>query len=214
MKLIWVLNILKNKKKWITTINEIRLITMTKNNNIYSKLWAIQNEVKRIVRSEENKFQNYHFFNELQVLRLLKPLLEKHRVAIFLTDDSQEPFFCEQKGNNYLVRYLKRLDIVDVETSENSEQKTGLTENGKLTYSFWAVGANPDPAKAKGAAETYAVKYMLTKFFLIPVKNTNDPDYEFNSSIFKENKEELELTEKDKNKLNAKEFLRQNNWYD
>jgi|SRR6185312_9560557 len=109
---------------------------MIKGKNIYSKLWAIQNEVKRIVRSEENKFQNYYFFNELQVLRLLKPLLEKHRVAIFLTDDSQEPFFCEQKGNNYLVRYLKRLDIVDIETQENNEKKTESAENGKLTYSF------------------------------------------------------------------------------
>jgi len=71
------------------------------------------------------------------------------------------------------------------------------------------VGANPDPAKAKGAAETYAVKYMLTKFFLIPVKNTNDPDYEFNSSIFKENKGELELTIEDKGQQKAKEFLKQ-----
>lgn len=188
---------------------------MVKNNNIYSKLWTIQNEVKKIVRSEENKFQNYRFFNELQVLRLLKPLLEKHRVAIFLTDDSSEPFFCEQKGNNYLVRYLKRLDIVDIEIQEPSKQKTDSAESdSKLTYSFWAVGANPDPAKAKGAAETYAVKYMLTKFFLIPVKNTNDPDYEFNSNTVAENGKELEFTEKDKDKQKAKEFLRQNNWYD
>jgi len=70
------------------------------------------------------------------------------------------------------------------------------------------VGANPDPAKAKGAAETYAIKYMLTKFFLIPVKNTNDPDYEFNSSIFKENKESLEFTSEDKDQREAKEFLK------
>jgi hypothetical protein len=187
---------------------------MNKGKSIYGKLWAIQNEVKKIVRSEENKFQNYYFFNELQVLRLLKPLLEKHRVAIFLTDDSQEPFFCEQKGNNYLVRYLKRLDIVDVETQEISEKKTEPTENGKLTYSFWAVGANPDPAKAKGAAETYAVKYMLTKFFLIPVKNTNDPDYEFNSSVVRESKRELELMGENKDQQKAKEFLKQHNWYD
>lgn len=73
------------------------------------------------------------------------------------------------------------------------------------------MGANPDPAKAKGAAETYAVKYMLTKFFLIPVKNTNDPDYEFNSNTVAENGKELEFTEKDKDKQKAKEFLRQNN---
>jgi hypothetical protein len=32
-------------------------------------------------------------------------------------------------------------------------------------------------AKAKGSAETYAIKYFLTKFFLIPVKDEGDPDY-------------------------------------
>src|SRR6184192_127500 len=93
-----------------------RDLTMSaKTNHIYKKLWAIQNEVKKVVRSEKNEFQKYYFFNELQVLRLLKPLLEKYRVAIFLTDDNREPFFCEQKSTSYLVKYLKRLDIVDVE---------------------------------------------------------------------------------------------------
>jgi hypothetical protein len=39
------------------------------------------------------------------------------------------------------------------------------------------LGQNNDPAKAKGSAETYAVKYFLTKLFLIPVKDEGDPDY-------------------------------------
>jgi len=160
---------------------------------IYGKLWAIQNEVKKIVKSEENKFQNYYFFNELQVLKLLKPLLEKYQIAIFLTDDSKEPLFCEQKGNIYLVKYLKRLDIVD------TEEKNEETDN-KLTYNFWAIGTNQDPAKAKGAAETYAVKYLLTKFFLIPVRNTNDPDYEG---------DKLETREQEI----AKKFLEKHDWY-
>jgi hypothetical protein len=33
-------------------------------------------------------------------------------------------------------------------------------------------------AKAKGSSETYAIKYMLSKFFLIPVKDEADPDYQ------------------------------------
>ena len=166
-----------------------RDLTMSaKTNHIYKKLWAILNEVKKVVRSEKNEFQKYYFFNELQVLRLLKPLLEKYRVAIFLTDDNREPFFCEQKGTSYLVKYLKRLDIVDIEAenfgsnetkeTDNENFRNAAENNSRLTYSFWAIGANQDPAKAKGAAETYAVKYMLTKFFLIPIKNINDPDYE------------------------------------
>jgi len=34
-----------------------------------------------------------------------------------------------------------------------------------------------DLAKAKGSSETYAIKYMLSKFFLMPVKDEGDPDY-------------------------------------
>jgi len=34
-----------------------------------------------------------------------------------------------------------------------------------------------DLAKAKGSSETYAIKYMLSKFFLMPVKDEADPDY-------------------------------------
>ncbi|CAJ0840538.1 10153_t:CDS:2 [Entrophospora sp. SA101] len=39
-----------------------------------------------------------------------------------------------------------------------------------------AIGSNSDPAKAKGCAETYAIKYFLTKFFLIPTTDELDPD--------------------------------------
>jgi len=38
------------------------------------------------------------------------------------------------------------------------------------------LGQNIDIAKAKGSAETYAIKYFLTKFFLIPVVDNLDPD--------------------------------------
>jgi len=37
--------------------------------NIYTKLQLIQSEVKELVHTEENKFQKYKFFNELQVLK-------------------------------------------------------------------------------------------------------------------------------------------------
>jgi ERF superfamily protein len=38
------------------------------------------------------------------------------------------------------------------------------------------LGQNTDIAKAKGCAETYALKYFLTKFFLIPTTDELDPD--------------------------------------
>jgi hypothetical protein len=69
------------------------------------------------------------------------------------------------------VKYLKKLEIVDCEADN-------LKEEGILSFTFWACGNNTDLAKAKGSAETYAIKYLLSKFFLIPVKDTTDPDYQ------------------------------------
>ena len=87
--------------------------------NIYSKLQKVQSEIKELVRTEENKFQKYFFFNELQVLRLLKPLLEKNKLAILLSDDISQPFLHEREGKEHFVKYLKKLEIVDTENPTN-----------------------------------------------------------------------------------------------
>lgn len=147
--------------------------------NIYAKLQKVQAEIKELVRTEENKFQKYFFFNELQILQHLKPLLEKHHLTLLLSDDINQPFLHEKEGKEHYVKYLKKLEIVDAENPEN-----------KLLFNFWAGGQNVDLAKAKGSAETYAIKYFLAKFFLIPVKDEGDPDYgkeEKNKEVNKSN---------------------------
>src|SRR5438552_8983420 len=88
--------------------------------NIYTKLQKIQSEVKELIRTEENKFQKYKFFNELQVLKLLRPLLDKYQLTILLSDDTSKPFIHEKDGKEHYVKYLKKLEIIDV---ENPEQK-------------------------------------------------------------------------------------------
>ena len=62
---------------------------------------------------------------------------------------------------------MKQLEIIDTENIEE-----------KLVFRFWALGQNTDLAKAKGSAETYAIKYFLQKFFLIPAADVADPDQE------------------------------------
>jgi hypothetical protein len=139
----------------------------TKTASLYQKLQLIQSEIKELIRTEENKGQRYFFFNELQVLQLLKPLLGKQKIIILLSDDESKGFAYEKVGNMYLVQYWKKIEIFNVEQPEE-----------RLTYYFAAVGQNTDPAKAKGSAETYAVKYFLSKLFLMPVKDESDPDYQ------------------------------------
>ena len=88
--------------------------------NIYLKLQSIQSEIKELIRTEENKFQKYKFFNELQVLKLLRPLLNKYQLTLLLSDDISQPFIHEKDGKEHFIKYLKKLEIVD---SENPEQR-------------------------------------------------------------------------------------------
>ncbi|CAJ0869297.1 11278_t:CDS:2 [Entrophospora sp. SA101] len=137
-------------------------VTMLYNNymeklNIYTKLHQIQSQIKQLIRTEENKFQKYFFFNELQVLQLLKPLLEKYQLVILLSDDTSQPFLHDKDGKEHFIN-------------------------------------NVDLAKAKGSAETYAIKYLLSKFFLMPVKDEADPDYHQGG-----NSEEIKATSKIRN---------------
>jgi len=137
--------------------------------NIWEKIWAVQKEVKALIKDEEtkstNKMTNYKYFEENQVLKVLKPLLERYRLALAIRDNITSPPIYEKEGNNYLVKYLKTMTIVNIDK-----------ENEKVNYGFWACGSNFDLAKAKGSAETYAMKYILSKFFLIRVLDENDPE--------------------------------------
>jgi hypothetical protein len=78
---------------------------------------------------------------------------------------------------------LKKLEIIDTEAPDN-----------KLLFNFWACGSNVDLAKAKGSSETYAIKYLLSKFFLMPVKDEGDPDYKSGKEEKKTNEEKSPLS--------------------
>ena len=143
--------------------------------SIQQKILSIQNEIQRLSKDEVNKFQHYKYFTETQVLEKVKPLLNKYKLLITISDEKQEltfekPTLISQSSmaKDYSVKYLKKVEIWDIEAEEK--------ENKQLTYYFWAVGNSNDIAKAKGAAETYALKYFLSKFFLVPVSESLDPD--------------------------------------
>lgn len=132
--------------------------------NIYQKLQAIQAQTGKISKSELNKFGNYKYFTEQQALNILKPLLADQKLTLTFSD-SLDNFTREKPDKEWVVSYLKQA------TFTNSEDPAE-----QLTFHFWAIGSNSDPAKAKGCAETYAIKYFLTKFFLIPTTDELDPD--------------------------------------
>ena len=135
---------------------------------IQQKLFQVQQQAKNLFREQENKYLKMKYFNELQVLEVIKPLLEKYKLLLVMSDD-RDKFSYKKEGNLYEVSYLKHALLYDVEDE---------SENGKniIPSSFWACGSNINLSQAKGSAETYAMKYFLSKFFLIPVRDDDDPD--------------------------------------
>ena len=135
--------------------------------NIYQKIFAIQQDPKmaRLVRTEFNKFQNYHYFTESQILSKLRPLLKEKRLVLLFSDNKEQGFIHEKPEKEHIVKYIKKVEIIDIDKPED-----------RIVEEFWACGQNIDLAKAKGAADTYAIKYFLSKFFLSPVTDDIDPD--------------------------------------
>ena len=132
--------------------------------NIYQKLQSIQAQTGKISKTELNKFQNYKYFTEQQALNILKPLLAEHKLTLTFSDNLNH-FTREKPEKDWVISYLKQAILTNSEKPEE-----------QLIFNYWAIGSNSDPAKAKGCAETYAIKYFLTKFFLIPATDELDPD--------------------------------------
>ena len=132
--------------------------------NIYQKLQSIQSQTGQISKTERNKFQNYKYFTEQQALNILKPLLAEQKLTLTFSDGIAN-FASQKTEKEWVISYPKQAILTNSESPEE-----------QLTFSFWAIGSNSDPAKAKGCAETYAIKYFLTKFFLIPTTDELDPD--------------------------------------
>lgn len=156
------------------------------NKKLLAKIGKIQAEIKDLVRDESNKFQNYKYFEESQILKILKPLLSREKLTLKISDDDTQPLQWDKEGNKHYLRYLKKMEVCD--------QDSGATE----TFKFWACGDNVNFAQAKGAGETYAMKYMLSKFFLIRVIDENDPDLKEEKQ---ENEQVLNNKEKPKSKI-------------
>ena len=133
-------------------------------NNIYQKLHTIQSKLTHLTKTEENKYQHYKYVSEYQILTLLKPLLSENKLILLLSD-TKESFTSQKPEKEWIVQYQKQAILIN---SENKQEH--------LTFYFWACGQNTDLAKAKGCAETYAVKYFLQKLFLIPTSDNLDPD--------------------------------------
>lgn len=125
---------------------------------IQAKLLNIQRELKA-PKSQRNDFGKYNYRSCEDILEALKPLLEKYKVCLYISDD-----LVEIGGRNYVKATVTVTCIEDGTTISNTafareeETKKGM-----------------DGSQITGASSSYARKYALNGLFAID--DTKDSDY-------------------------------------
>ena len=125
--------------------------------NIYEKLMNIQKELKA-PKSQYNSFGKYKYRRCEDILESVKPLLEKYKVTIILTDK------LEQIGERY---YIRAMAILFDTESDNSIENTAYAREEETKKGM-------DGSQITGTSSSYARKYALNGLLLID--DTKDAD--------------------------------------
>ena len=133
--------------------------------NVYEKLMNIQAELKA-PKSQFNKFGNYAYRSCEDILESLKPLLNKNKAIVLLSDE------IVLIGERYYLQATAT--FVDIEKGEKIEVKSLAREDENKK--------GMDLAQITGSVSSYARKYALNGLFAIDdtkdsdVTNTHDKD--------------------------------------
>lgn len=140
------------------------------NMNLYEKLMNIQMELKA-PKSQVNQFGGFNYRNCEDILEAVKPLLQKHRCTLKVSDE-----LVNIGGKNYIQSTARLIDL-DSDTSidntayaREADSRKGMSEE-MLT----------------GSCSSYCRKYCLNGLFLID--DNKDVDSE---NVEEMQKEELE----------------------
>lgn len=148
--------------------------------NIYEKLMNIQKELKA-PKGQYNSFGKYKYRSCEDILESVKPLLEKYKVTIILTDK------LEQIGERYYIRAMAIL--FDTETN-NSIENTAYAREEETKKGM-------DGSQITGTSSSYARKYALNGLLLIDDTKDADTDEfakENNKGKTKEEPKEKKIT--------------------
>jgi|SRR6185295_9933756 len=97
------------------------------NKELNKKIGNIQRDIKDLVKDEQNKFQNYKYFEESQILKILKPLLDREKLTLKINDDDTQPLQHEiregvskdgKKKDIHYLKYLKKMEVCDQASGE------------------------------------------------------------------------------------------------
>ena len=126
--------------------------------NINEKLTTIQKALKAS-KKEKNDFGGYMYRTIESIFEALKPLLDKEKVSLTLSDD------IVQIGDRYYIKATAKLFDSEGSVEVSAYAREPITKKGT------------DESQITGAATTYARKYALTGMFLLD-NSENDPDSE------------------------------------
>ena len=127
---------------------------------VFEKLAHIQSELKA-PKNQFNKFGNYHYRNQEDILEAVKPLLKKYGVVLTVQDkiqvvgDMHQRFYVEAEAK-----------LTDLETGQTVSTTAYAREDQEKK--------GMDLSQLTGATSSYARKYALNGLFLID--DTEDAD--------------------------------------
>lgn len=148
--------------------------------NIYEKLMNIQQELKA-PKCQYNSFGKYKYRSCEDILEIVKPLLEKYKVTIILTDK------LEQIGERYYIR--AKAILIDTESNKIIENTAYAREE--------ETKKGMDGSQITGTSSSYARKYALNGLLLIDDTKDSDTDEfakENNKGKTKEEPKEKKIT--------------------
>lgn len=145
-------------------------------NNIYSRLQAVQMELKA-PKDQYNNFGKYSYRSCEDILEVVKPLCQKQGLLLSLTDE-----IVEIGGRNYIKSIAR---VIEMETGKDFFT-TAFAREDELKKEM-------DGSQISGCASSYARKYALNGLFCID--DTKDADT-------LDNRSEVQLaTQKQQNEL-------------
>ena len=130
--------------------------------NIYEKLLNIQNELN-CPKNQHNHFGNYDYRSCEDILESVKPLLDKYKLTLIITDE------IEQIGDRYYVKATTGL--IDYEDMKEDDVAM-ITNTAYAREEEQKKGM--DGSQVTGASSSYARKYALNGLFCID--DTKDAD--------------------------------------
>lgn len=124
---------------------------------LYEKVLDIQQNLK-VPKGQWNDFSKFYYRNMDDILQALKPLLQEHKLLLFMTDGIKEI-----SGRFYIEATAT---LIDLESGDK------ITVNGYAREAEKKTGM--DEAQITGTCSSYARKYALGGLFCLD--DGNDPD--------------------------------------